>query len=146
MPRVRYGGTRISHPTKRLSRRAGRRVADPERLRDSVSGGTWLAPTVSFLEWRATAADGPTVEPRPLDCPVAESWPERHRGLTVIRIALIALGAMLAAIGLKGITQEGIWLTRERQLKGPVVRILGVVVIVAGIAVVIFALVILPNV
>jgi hypothetical protein len=48
-----------SRLTNRSSSRAARRAAGRERLRNAASGGTELAPVVSFLVWRVTVAGGP---------------------------------------------------------------------------------------
>jgi hypothetical protein len=45
--------------TRRSSCQAARRAAGRERLRNAASGGTELAPVVSFLVWRTVVAGGP---------------------------------------------------------------------------------------
>ena len=52
---------------------------------------------------------------------------------------LYALGTMLMLMGLKGMTRNGIWITTEKQLEGPLVKVIGVVVVLAGLGVMAYA-------
>lgn len=55
---------------------------------------------------------------------------------------LAILGVVLIILGAKGLTGEGIWLTSEKQLEGPIVKVIGALVIIGGVAVIGFAFVV----
>ena len=52
---------------------------------------------------------------------------------------LLVLGVILVVMGIKGMTQEGIWLTRNKQIEGPLVKVIGILVILGGVSVIAYA-------